>query len=300
MTFSEAARIMMTKSPTIEPLTITSNGTYTAPAGIDGYNPILVDVSESSGGGIWDMFNGREPLVIATIGPNTTVYVLDMGDPIGSYIRYGGTGQYVREEGFSKCLYAVIRHNGKFVSYRISSNLGYSEYNGYSLMSDSSILMTASRKVKLGATNVYQCTLTKSGTSVNLNLGIKLYLDYLNFSQYDYDDGSHWEETYAWYNGMHTLNYKFVFQAYSITSELSYTYADYVLGNTASEQADIWNSVSKDVIENVDSGFPIINYSKPEDHFANDYYTNDTAINHGYYDSNIAYMAKWGTSELWT
>ena len=34
MTFAEAARIMMTESPVIEPLTITSNGEYTAPAGV--------------------------------------------------------------------------------------------------------------------------------------------------------------------------------------------------------------------------------------------------------------------------
>lgn len=44
MTFAEAARIMMTKSPVIEPLTIMSNGEYTAPAGVHGYNPIKVSV----------------------------------------------------------------------------------------------------------------------------------------------------------------------------------------------------------------------------------------------------------------
>lgn len=48
MTFTEAARIMMTKTPVIKPLTITSNGEYTAPNGVDGYNPILVNVPESS------------------------------------------------------------------------------------------------------------------------------------------------------------------------------------------------------------------------------------------------------------
>ena len=36
-------------TPVIEPLEVTTNGTYTAPAGVDGYNPVTVNVSESSG-----------------------------------------------------------------------------------------------------------------------------------------------------------------------------------------------------------------------------------------------------------
>lgn len=48
MTFAEAAMIMMSKSPVIEPLTITSNGEYTAPAGVHGYNPITVNVSATT------------------------------------------------------------------------------------------------------------------------------------------------------------------------------------------------------------------------------------------------------------
>lgn len=36
--------------PVIEPLTITENGTYTAPDGVDGYSPVTVNV-EASGGG---------------------------------------------------------------------------------------------------------------------------------------------------------------------------------------------------------------------------------------------------------
>lgn len=34
--------------PTIEPLSVTANGTYTAPLGVDGYSPITVNVPESS------------------------------------------------------------------------------------------------------------------------------------------------------------------------------------------------------------------------------------------------------------
>ena len=47
MTFAEAALIMMSGSAVIEPLTITENGEYTAPEGINGYNPINVNVSKN-------------------------------------------------------------------------------------------------------------------------------------------------------------------------------------------------------------------------------------------------------------
>ncbi len=40
----------LSPSPTIEPLSVTANGTYTAPSGVDGYSPVTVNVS--GGGGI--------------------------------------------------------------------------------------------------------------------------------------------------------------------------------------------------------------------------------------------------------
>ena len=49
MTFAEAARIMMSGSPVmpvIEPLVITSNGKYTAPVEVDGFNPVIVNVPD--------------------------------------------------------------------------------------------------------------------------------------------------------------------------------------------------------------------------------------------------------------
>lgn len=36
--------------PVIEPLTVTENGTYTPPAGVDGYAPVTVNVASSGGG----------------------------------------------------------------------------------------------------------------------------------------------------------------------------------------------------------------------------------------------------------
>ena len=46
MTFAEAAMIMMSGGAVIQPITITENGTYTAPTGIDGYSPISVGVPD--------------------------------------------------------------------------------------------------------------------------------------------------------------------------------------------------------------------------------------------------------------
>lgn len=53
MTFAEAAMIMMSggKSAVIKPLTVTENGKYEAPDGVDGFNPIDVKVA---GGGSAD------------------------------------------------------------------------------------------------------------------------------------------------------------------------------------------------------------------------------------------------------
>lgn len=49
MTFAEAAMIMMSDGKAnIKSLTITQNGQYNAPAGVDGYNPVIVNVSNSA------------------------------------------------------------------------------------------------------------------------------------------------------------------------------------------------------------------------------------------------------------
>ena len=49
MTFAEAAMIMMSGGSTnIQPLTVTQNGKYNAPEGVDGFNPVEVKVASSS------------------------------------------------------------------------------------------------------------------------------------------------------------------------------------------------------------------------------------------------------------
>lgn len=294
MTFAEAAMIMMSGDrANIQPLTVTQNGKYDAPAGVAGFNPVLVNVPESSGG-IWDMFNGREPLAVITLGPNTTVNVLDMGNPLSSFVNYSQNSILVNEGNYTR-LVAVLKYNGKDIAYYTNSYSGSSNIKEYTLIGDT-MLMTSQRTVKIGATKVSQCSYSRYGKLIEFNLSVNNFLDYLNFSQYDYDDGSHWEETYAWHSGVHTINFYFMFNAYG-----SYTlnYSTNVLGDTISAQNAIWVPVSKDVIENSEAGFPIISYTKPEDHFDNNFYTNDAAKNHSYYDSNVAYMNKWGKPELW-
>ena len=294
MTFAEAAMIMMSGGdPVVQPLTVTQNGKYDAPAGVDGFNPVLVNVPESSGG-IWDMFNGREPLAVITLGPNTTVHVFDMGNPLSSFVTYAQNSILTQEGNYTQLL-AVLKYNSKDIAYYTSSYSGSSNIKEYTLIGNT-MLMTFQRTVKIGATKVSQCSYNRYSNLIELNLSVKIFLDYLNFSQHDYDDGSHWEETYAWHSGVHTNNFYFMFNAYE-----SYTlnYSTNVLGDTISAQNAIWAPVSKDVIENSEAGFPIISYTKPEDHFDNNLYTNDAAKNHSYYDINVAYMEKWGTPELW-
>lgn len=295
MTAEEAAMIMMSGgSANIQSLTVTQNGQYDAPEGVSGFNPVIVNVPESSGG-IWDMFNGREPLAVITLGPNTTVHVLDMGNPLSSFVNYSQNSILVNEGYYTRPV-AVLKYNNKAIAYYMGSYFGYSDIKEYTLIG-STMLMTSQRTVKIGASKVSQCSYSKSGKNISLNLTMKFFLDYLNFSQYDYDDGSHWEETYAWYSGPYTTNgFYFTFDAYE-TYTLNYN--TNALGNTISAQNAIWVPVSKDVIENSGAGFPIISYTKPEDHFDNNFYTNDAAINHGYRDDNLAYMEKWGTPELW-
>ena len=46
MTAEEAAMLMMSGGAVIQPITITKNGVYTAPTGIDGYSPISVGVPD--------------------------------------------------------------------------------------------------------------------------------------------------------------------------------------------------------------------------------------------------------------
>ena len=77
--------------PTIEPLTITENGTYTAPDGVDGYSPITVEV-ESEGNG-------------SVVNPDWTDW---------SYLFYQGARSEIIEKLKFTDSYNVVNFNGVF------------------------------------------------------------------------------------------------------------------------------------------------------------------------------------------
>ena len=298
MTFAEAARIMMAESPVIEPLTITSNGEYTAPAGVHGYNPIKVSVP--SGGeenGIWSILEDRPPLVVITLSPFVLYYVIEMGDVIGTYMSEGvhNNTRYVKYKGYKCIPVGVIRIHGSPVYYHILGTPGQSAATNYEYVNDA-LYKVFERQFKIGAINASHIRLSKSGNKVTFNATLRWYQDCLNFSQYDYSDGSHWEETYAWASNYSTYSAQ-VKIYFPELPEVSYS--DQIRGNTIEEKYSNWSAVCTDIFNAPSGVFPILSYTADEDHFSNDLYLNDDAINRGYYDNNVAYMEKWGTPELW-
>ena len=298
MTFAEAARIMMSGSPVIEPLTITSNGEYIAPTGVHGYNPIKVSVP--SGGeenGVWSILEDRPPLVVITLSPFVLYYVIEMGDVIGTYMSEGvhNNTRYVKYKGYKCILVGVIRIHGSPVYYHILGTSGQSAATNYEYVNDA-LYKVFERQFKIGAINASNIRLSKSGNTVTFNATLRWYQDCLNFSQYDYSDGSHWEETYAWASS---------YSPYSAQDKIYFpelpevSYSDQIRGNTIEEKYSTWSAVCTDIFNAPSGVFPILSYTANENHFDKELYKNDDAINRGYYDSNVAYIAKWGTPKMW-
>lgn len=87
-TFAKEAAVALNRS-VIEPLKITENGTYTAPEGVDGYNPVTVEVVGAGGGSeewigdgnthIWITLHEGRTSPMLGVCPNGTVTV-DWGD----------------------------------------------------------------------------------------------------------------------------------------------------------------------------------------------------------------------------
>lgn len=297
MTFAEAARIMMSDSPVIEPLTITSNGEYTAPEGVHGYNPILVSVS-SGDYGIWEAIQKEPPLISITLSPNVSYYVLEMGDVIGTHMSEGvyNDTRYVKNKGYDTLLIGAIKiHDSPVYYHIISSAYGLGAENNYTYINDA-LYQTFERKVKLSAINASNMSLSYLYGKFTFSAMVKWYQDCLNFSQYDYSDGSHWEEKYAWCS---------TYQPKSTSISLAFEelpevkYSDQIRGNTIEEKYTNWASVCSDIFNAPSGVFPILSYTASEDHFSNDLYLNDDAKNRGYYDNNVAYMEKWGKPDLW-
>ena len=295
MTFAEAARIMMSGSPVIEPLTITSNGEYTAPKGVHGYNPILVSVGDN---GIWEAIQKEPPLVSITLSPNVSYYVLEMGNLIGTFMSeglYNGT-RYVNKKGYNTSLVGAIKIHGSPVYYHIiSSGYGLGAENNYTYLNDA-LYQTFERKIKLSAINASSMSLYNVWGIFTFKATVQWYQDCLNFQQPEYSDGSHWEEKYAWCSTYppQAATISLDFQELPVVK-----YSDQIRGNTIEEKYTNWSSVCSDIFNAPSGVFPVLSYTASEDHFSNDLYLNDDAKNRGYYDNNVAYMEKWGKPDLW-
>lgn len=298
MTFTEAARIMMTKNPVIKPLTITSNGEYTAPNGVDGYNPILVNVPESSSGGIWSIFETGVPLAVITLSPNVLYFLYEVGYKIGTYMIEGtyNNTRYVKNKGYKGVIAGAIKLNGSPVYYHIlSDSFGYKAENHYEYV-NGSLYRTFNRQIIPAAVNVSSLSLSVSNGSARLSGILKIYQDSLNFSQYDYSDGSHWEENYAFASSYSPFQMSFAF-TFPEYPEVSYT--DQIRGNTIEEKYSNWSMVCSDIVNAPSGTFPILSHTINENHFAKGLYLNDDAVNRGYYNNNVAYIAKWNTPNMW-
>ena len=112
MTFAEAAMIMMSGGgANIQPLTVTQNGRYDAPAGVDGFNPVDVNVPDRYDEGYKDGYDEgskdgydkghadgeaavKAKIQSKTITKNGTYYAADDGldgfDPVNVNVNVSG------------------------------------------------------------------------------------------------------------------------------------------------------------------------------------------------------------------
>lgn len=300
MTAEEAAGIMMSgggKSAVIQPLTITENGTYTAPKGIDGYSPLNITVLSGTDS-IWTLFKNAEPLIVITIAPYVVYFVYDIGDTYGTYMAKSthDGANYISNVGYRNTLFGVIAHNNKNVYYhQIAGTWGTRAENHFEYVNDA-LYQTFRRDTKIAAINASNLKLSISSNAATFSGLLKWYQDDLNFSQYDYSDGSHWEERYAWSSSYSGFSSGFNL-TFSKNGEVGYT--EQIRGSNITEKYTNWSGVCDSVLSAPSGIFPRLEYTKPEDHFDEELYLNDDAKNRGYYDNNVSYMAKWKLPTLW-
>lgn len=299
MTFAEAGQIMLsgTKKAVIEPITITKNGVYTVPKNIDGYGPLTVSVSSGSDG-IWNLFEGREPLIVITVAPNVVYFIYDIGDPYGSYMKkstYNDT-EYISDTGYASALFGVIAYNNKNVYYHnLLTGYGYRAENHYEYV-NGALYQTFNREIKTAAVNASKIKVSILSGRATFSGLLKWYQDNLNFQQYDYSDGSHWERRYAW-----SSSYGGFASDFNISFTLwdGVSYNEQIRGDSITDKYDNWSAVCNSVLSSPSGVFPILNYTKQENHFDKDLYLNDDAASEGFYDNNTAYINKWDTPSLW-
>ena len=245
-----------------------------------------------SSGIIWSAFQKEAPLAVITISPKVTYYLYEMGDVIGTYISDDDT--YIRN-GYKGVLVGVLKLNGSPVYYHIlSDNYGHRAENIYEYI-DGSLYQSFKRQIK-HSVNVSNISIKISNNTANFVGTIKWYQDCLNFAQAEYSDGSHWEETYAW-----APSYTPLQSSVSLTFDRypEVVYTDQIYGDTIEAKYSNWATVCSDILDAPSGVFPILSYTADEDHFDETLYLNDDAVNRHYYDLNVEYIAKWGTTDLW-
>lgn len=137
------------EAPNIQPLEITENGTYTAPNGVDGYSPIIVNV-ESGGGGAEDNLDDFLVNTLTDIESDVTKIV--------SYGSYGRTA--LKTVNLPKCTdigsYAFRGCTGiTNVNAPLATSIGTYGFYGCSKLAD----VNMSKVTSIGTYAFYKCDL---------------------------------------------------------------------------------------------------------------------------------------------
>lgn len=127
------------ESPVIEEKTITQNGTYNAPAGVDGFNPVIVNVSGGSGG----------------ITPTGTINITKSGDTdVTEYATAHVDAGNVSSPSATK---GTVSNNSVTVTPAVSYTAGYIESGsktGTALTVSASELVSGTRSITSNSTGI--------------------------------------------------------------------------------------------------------------------------------------------------
>lgn len=177
-------------SATIEPLSVTANGTYTAPSGVDGYSPVTVNVSSSDpypvrNDGKWHLW----VLVDDLTRPDVTIryrqsvsegITVNWGD--GSSNTYTGTGAASRSHNYSATgVYEITLTKNSGYLYSAAS---YSASN--SIMGSKSAFYNVSRLLAAEIVPLYSTT---SPVNANNNIANYTFANCINLEKLTIQEG---------------------------------------------------------------------------------------------------------------
>lgn len=121
--------------PVIQPLTVTQNGRYNAPAGVDGFNPVIVDVSGSGDISRLDLLNSAVTLGEITPVDLWTVKIKWSKNALGGICSTVATGINVYLTTYWACFYK----NGEFKFAEPIAGAGRIDRLAYNYLSDGSM-----------------------------------------------------------------------------------------------------------------------------------------------------------------